>query len=88
MDDIVQWFEGIWEDVREFGICDRDWFNMDETSFRISVGKSELVLVRQDRAKHRRAFIADPENRDLITAVYCISSAGYAIPALLLLAAV
>ena len=54
------YFEKIEWVMREKGIIELDIWNMDETGFRISCGKAQLV-VTMDPNKPLR--IIDPENR-------------------------
>ena len=58
---------------------------MDEADFQIGCGKAQLV-VTIDANKPLRMI--DPENRDYITSVECIGSAGETIPPMLLLSRV
>lgn len=57
---------------------------MDETGFRIGVGKAQYEI-----SKHRiKALVmTDRDNRDYITAVETISAAGTVIPPIVILAA-
>ncbi len=67
--------------MREKGTTDLDVWNMDETGFRIGCGKAQLVVI-MDRNKPFRMI--DPENRDYVTSVECIGSAGETTPPMLL----
>ena len=55
---------------------------MDETGFRYSCGIVHYVVTRDARKALR---LIDPDNRDYITSVECISAAGFEIPPLLIL---
>lgn len=58
-----------------------DIWNMDETGFRIGVGKDQLVITRRTRAQ----YLGTPENRESATAIEAISAGGSYIPAFLIL---
>ena len=58
---------------------------MDETGFRIGCGKAQLVVTMDPNKPFR---MIDPENRDYITSVECIGSAGETIPPMLLISGV
>ena len=79
------YFEKIERVMRENGITDLDVWNMDETGFRIGCGEAQLV-VTMDQNKPLRMI--DPKNRDYITSVECIGSAGKTIPPMLLISGV
>ena len=83
--DMSNYFEKIEQVMREKGITELDVWNMDETGFRIGCGKAQLV-VTMDPNKPLRMI--DPENRDYITSVDCIGSAGETVPPMLLVSGV
>ena len=66
----------------EWGIPAEDVWNMDETGFRIGVGKTRWVI-----STHlvKSLVLADPDNRDYITSVECINGAGIAMAPLVIL---
>ena len=78
-------FKKIERVMREKGITELDVWNMDEKGFRLGRGKAQLV-VTMDPNKPLRMI--DPENRDYITSVECIGSAGGTIPPTLLISGV
>ena len=55
---------------------------MDETGFRIGCGIAHSV-VTVDKSKPLR--FVDPDNRDYVTSVECISAGGWSIPPLVIL---
>ena len=71
--------------MSEKDITDLDVWNMDETGFRIGCRKAQLV-VTMDPNKPLRMI--DLENRDYITSVEYIGSAGETIPPMLLISRV
>jgi len=83
-DEISYWYERFAAIRAEKGIQDADIYNMDETGFRVGVGRSHHVLSRD---RHRRIYIPDPDDRDYVTVVECISAVGKVIPPMVVLAA-
>ena len=59
----------------------QDIWNMDETGFRIGIGKDHLVVTKRKRAH----YFGLPENRESATAVEAISAGGRVIPPFLIL---
>ena len=70
--------------VQERGILREDTWNMDETGFRIGCGIVHAV-VTVDKSKPLR--FVDPDNRDYVTSVECISAGGWSIPPFMILKA-
>ena len=68
--------------IRDECIVPDDIWNMDETGFRIGVGKNQIVITKRKRAH----FFSIPENRESCTAIEAVSFAGNYIPAFLILA--
>ncbi|KAI6778341.1 transposase [Emericellopsis cladophorae] len=54
---------------------------MDETGFRIGIGKDQSIVTKRKRLH----LFGMPENRESATAIECISAAGVVIPAFLIL---
>jgi DDE superfamily endonuclease/Tc5 transposase DNA-binding domain len=78
------WFDKLLAVKERFGILDSDIHNMDETGFRIGVGRAHKVITR---AGNNRQYLADPDNRDYITSIESISAAGESHAPLLILKA-
>lgn len=78
-------FEKIERVGREKGIKELDVWSMDETSFRIGRGTAQLVVTMDPNKSVR---MIDPKNRDYITSVECIGSAGEINPPMLLVSGV
>ena len=55
---------------------------MDETGFRIGIGKDQLIVTKRKRAH----CFGIPENRESATAIEVISAGGERIPAFLIVA--
>ncbi|KJZ68083.1 hypothetical protein HIM_12526 [Hirsutella minnesotensis 3608] len=80
---VHQYFQALQQVVQENGIPPEDIWNMDETGFRIGVGKDQLIVTKRARAH----YFGIPENRESATAIEAISANGEVIPAFLILAA-
>ncbi|KAL2125756.1 hypothetical protein VTI74DRAFT_2848 [Chaetomium olivicolor] len=79
---IAQYFQQLQNVVAEEGILPQDIWNMDETGFRIGVGKDQLIVTKRKRAH----YFGIPENRESATAIEAISAGGQVAPAFLILA--
>jgi hypothetical protein len=79
---IAQYFQQVQTVVAEKGIVPQDIWNMDETGFRIGVGKDQLIVTKRKRAH----YFGIPENRESATAIEAISAGGQVAPAFLILA--
>jgi hypothetical protein len=77
---IEKWFRKLLACKEEYRVADCDIYNMDETGFRISVGRSHKILTRSGNKRER---IADLDNRDYITLIEAISTTGIALPLML-----
>ena len=62
-----------------------DMYNMDETGWRIGIGKGYIVVTMEPRKK---LVLTDPDNRDYISSIECISASddGFALPSYLICA--
>ncbi|KJZ69725.1 hypothetical protein HIM_10894 [Hirsutella minnesotensis 3608] len=78
---VNQYFQNLQKVIQEEGIPPEDIWNMDETGFRIGVGKDQLIVTKRDRAH----YFGIPENRESATAIEAISASGAFIPAFLIL---
>ena len=65
----------------EEGILPEDIRNMDETGFRIGIGKDQIIVTRRKRAH----YFGIPKNRESATAIESISAGGRVVPAFLIL---
>ncbi len=83
--DISDYFEKVERVISEKRFTDLDMWNMDEKGFRIGCGKAQLVVTMDP---NKLLWIIDPENRDYITSLECIGSAGETIPLMLLISKV
>lgn len=78
---VAQYFQKLQEVYTQEGIPPEDIWNMDETGFRIGVGKNQLIVTKRKRAH----YFSLPENRESATAIEAISAGGHYIPAFLIL---
>lgn len=85
LEDMTEYFNKLKRVMKEKGITEVDVWNMDETGFRIGCGRTQVVISLNRRKSLR---LMDPDNRDYITSVECISSAGDVIPPLLIISGV
>jgi Tc5 transposase DNA-binding domain len=79
------WFRKLLAVRSKYRIVDTDIYNMDETRFSIGVGRRHKVITRAGNLYSRRQTISDPNNRDYITSIEAISTAGVAIAPILIL---
>ena len=80
--DLERFYRKLSTAIEENGIQPADTWNMDETGFRIGIGKSRIVLTFDKKKKN---YIADPDNREYCTAVESVSASGNTIPPALIL---
>ena len=56
---------------KELELKRRDFYNMNETSFRINVDKAQIVIIMKS---HKRFLFTAADNRDYIISIECISA--------------
>ena len=78
---ITSWFEALHTVISTYGIIPEDIWSMDETGFRIGVGKDQLVVTRRRRVR----YFGLPTNRESATAIEGINAGGAYLPAFLIL---
>ena len=54
---------------------------MDKTGFRIGVGKGQLIMIKRKKAY----YFGLPDNKELNTAMKCITANGQSLPEFLIL---
>ncbi|KJZ68245.1 hypothetical protein HIM_12364 [Hirsutella minnesotensis 3608] len=81
LDQVVEYFQKL-QKIIEIGIVPEDIWNMDETGFRIGVGKDQLMVTKRKRSH----YFSIPENRVSATLIEAISAGGCHTPAFILLA--
>ena len=79
---IRDWFFRLKDTIQEFGILSDDIYNMDETGYQTGCGRSQMIVTTKPRS---RIWLKDPENRQHITSIECISATGYHLPSLIIL---
>ncbi|OWT42926.1 transposase [Pochonia chlamydosporia 170] len=79
---VNEYFFKLHEVIQTNGIPPEDTWNMDETGFRIGIGRDQLVVTKRKRAY----YFSMPENRESATAIEAISAGGQYIPAFPILA--
>lgn len=82
-EEVLDWYHRFDGVCKEIGVAHSDTYNMDETGFRVGVGKSQWVITEE---WNRPLFQTDADNRDYITSVECISGTGYTLPPMLIMA--
>ncbi|KJZ68915.1 hypothetical protein HIM_11701 [Hirsutella minnesotensis 3608] len=78
---VIEWYKKLRNVIQSEGIVEDDIWNMDETGFRIGVGKDQLVVTKRKKAH----YFGTPGNRESATAIECISAGGRVLPAFLVL---
>lgn len=79
---IMNWFSRFQQLRDELGVQNEDIWNMDETGFRIGVGRSQWIITT---IESRRAYLAADENRELVTSIEAISAGGHVLPPMFIL---
>lgn len=82
-DALRQWFEQLQATIEQLGVQHDDMYNMDETGCRIGVASSQYVY----STGGQQVFIANANNRELITLVECVCSTGFAIEPMVIIKA-
>jgi hypothetical protein len=77
-----EYFRKLLTVIREYGIVAADIWNMDETGFRIGVGRDTQLIITKRRRAH---YFSMTENRESATAVEAVSAGGEVCPAFLIL---
>src|SRR5450432_3333418 len=75
---IRDWFRLIENTIAKYGIQEQDIYNFDETSFQMGVISTAKVVTGAERSN--RPVAVQPGNREWVTAIDCISSAGWSLP--------
>ena len=64
-------FRRFHQTCKELELKKRDLYNMNETSFRIDVDRTQTVITIKS---HKRLLLTDANNRDYIILIKCISA--------------
>jgi DDE superfamily endonuclease/Tc5 transposase-like DNA-binding protein len=81
VDNIHEWYLKFNSVIQDEGILPDDIWNMDETGFRIGIGKDQLVVTR----KRRVTYLGSPSNRESATLIEYISATGNHLPPLIIM---
>jgi hypothetical protein len=81
-EDLEEHFTEYYGALEKYGICFEDVWNMDETGFRIGVLNGKIVITHLNT---KAVYLADPDNRESLTAIETISAGGEAIAPFLIL---
>jgi hypothetical protein len=77
--------EGHFKDFKrckeKWAVVDEDIYNFDETGYQIGITAGGIVIVPTNI---ERVYVNDPDNKELITVVECISAGGYHVPAMVI----
>ncbi|PGH37012.1 40S ribosomal protein S15 [[Emmonsia] crescens] len=77
---IDSWYTELQEAMQDHGILPNDLWNMNETGFRIRIGRDEMVITREEGRK-----VGFPQNRELATITEAISAEEEVIPPFIIL---
>jgi len=75
---IKDWFGLVQHTIAQYGIDEHDIYNFDETGFQMGVISTAKVVTGAERSN--RPVAVQPGNREWVTAIDCISAAGWSLP--------
>ncbi len=78
------YFDEFNEVVVKYGITKDDTWNFDETGYRMGIARSDWIVTDPNR----RIYSKDPDNRESLTGIECISGGGKDIPPMLIMTGV
>ena len=76
-DDLHEWFQRYHDIKEKYSILDTDCYNVDETGFRIGIGRDQWVITREAT---RSIYFASSSNRELVTVMETVSGDGCVLP--------
>ncbi len=82
LETIKQHFEEFKKDKTSHEVENRDMYNFNEIRFRVGCGRQQKVITKEEKA---RVFLEDPENRDFISSIECMSGDGSVISNMIIL---
>ena len=74
---IKDWFRLVKNVIAKYGIQEEDIYNFDETGFQMGVISTAKVITGSERSN--RPVAMQPSNREWVTAIDCISTAGWSL---------
>lgn len=81
-EELSAYFTAYREAKEALGVADQDTWNMDETGFRVGVGKAHWVITSDP---NRALLLTDPDIRDYITSIESINGVGKDIPPMIII---
>jgi hypothetical protein len=81
-EDLKLYFKEFNDAIVKYGINPADIYNMDKTGFRIRVIAGKTVITH---LLTKAVYLADPDNRESLTAVKTVCADGSTIPLMLIL---
>ena len=81
---VGEWFEKLRKVILDEGILEDDIYNMDETGFRIGVGKDQFVVTKKKQA----GYFGLPNNRESATVIEAIRGNGEVIAPFIILSGI
>lgn len=84
-DNILKWFRKFEKVCQEKGILPEDTYNVDESGFRVGIGRDQWIVTRDPRWV---AYLASSSVRDLVTAIEVVSADGEVLPVMVILSGV
>lgn len=79
---IGEWFDLIKRTVERHGIQEEDIYNFDETGFAMGIASTTRVITQAQKVA--RPKLVQPGNREWVTVVETICSAGWVLPAMVI----
>jgi len=80
------WFKRFHDTIQKHGILEQDIYNMDETGFQMGIiSTAKVVCGSETRESHAKAI--QPGNREWVTAIIAVNTAGWVLPPQIILAA-
>ena len=79
---IFDWYERLKALITKEGIQKSDVYNMDETGFRVGVGRDQWIVTRE---VCKQSYIASTTERALVTVIEAISAGGFVIDPLVII---
>jgi hypothetical protein len=78
------WFALVQNTIAKYGIAVSDIYNFDETGFMMGVISTGMVVTSAERSSN--AKLAQPGNRESVTVIQGVSSEGWCVPPLVVVA--
>jgi DDE superfamily endonuclease/Tc5 transposase DNA-binding domain len=79
---LQNWFERFKELKERFAVQNEDIWNLDETGFRVGVGKNQWIVTT---STSKRSYLAADHTRDFVTAVEAVNAGGVVIEPMFIL---